>query len=379
MKRISDTTILAFALIALVILAAIAVAVAPPPEAPTLSNRNDRRDGAMVLALWLERRGYNVREVLTYDQLDEVDVLFVLEPLWSQAAADNALALQRWVKAGHTLIAAGTPLALNPMIEPYDLTLAYLPFSSQPLSLAAPSLLTPPVDTFRADPAASIVTDRDGVVSHVFSGDDPVLVSLNEGQGRVWVSGALRPFTNEGLHDPNSAHLILNLLANVPRGSTIGFDESIHGFGAPVEQSLSGWLLGTAPGWGILLALIITMGFLALRGRRFGRAIPLPHDRLRRESVEYIIAMATLFRRSGQRQAILAHYNEQVRRRVAERYPIDPRLDTTDFANALAYYEPALDATSLRQMMERLSQQQISEHDLVKTVFEVHHFLRSMN
>ena len=59
-------------------------------------------------------------------------------------------------------------------------------------------------------------------------------------------------------------------------------------------------LLTTPPGLGLVLAFGLTFVFLALRGRRFGRIVPLPDETLRREPVEYIQAMANLYRRSGQ-------------------------------------------------------------------------------
>lgn len=381
MKRRSDVTVLAVGLIALVIVLAVAAVIAPPPPAPALSARSSDRDGAMALELWLKQSGYRVREVLSYGHLADLDVLLVLQPLAFQFADSDAATIQRWVERGHTLIAVGTPLALNPVIQPYRLSLHYLPTSDQSLAQAAPLLLSPPVNPFQGEAVAVVFPDDQTVqlVPRVFSNDQPVLASLTVGQGQVWVSGALRPFTNQGLHDPESAKLIANLLTSVPRGSTIGFDEAAHGFGDTSQATITGWLFGTAPGWGIILALVITMSYLALRGRRFGRAVPLPEERLRRESVEYIVAMGTLFRRSGQRQAVLEHYDEQVRRRMAERYAVDPKLDAVEFVNAVAYRDPTLDDAALRDLMLLLKQTSVSERELVETVYAVDNFLRSLN
>jgi hypothetical protein len=203
-------------------------------------------------------------------------------------------------------------------------------------------------------------------------------VSASHGAGRVWVSGALRPFTNLGLQDPGSARLVANLLAGFPPTFTVGFDEAAHGYGDPASQSLSGWLFGAAPGWGIVLALVITMIFLATRGRRFGRAVPLPDERLRRESVEYIYAMATLFRRSGQRSEILRHYDDQLRRRLSERYAVDPKLEAIEFVKTVVYRDPTLHEAELRDLMKRLSQKKVSEPDLIRIASDVDQFLRRL-
>jgi hypothetical protein len=373
-----DARILAASLVVLVILAAITVAVAPPPEAPPLSVRNADRDGAMALQMWLRDSGYDVREVLSYNQLDDVDVLFVLEPELFIYSDAEAQLLQSWVEEGHTLIIAGTPLAANALLTPYDLSLNFLPFSAEMLSPAAPSLVNPPFGTVRAEAVSVVETERADVVPHLFSIDQPVLVSASHGAGRVWVSGALRPFTNLGLQDPGSARLVANLLAGIPATSTIGFDEAAHGYGDPASQSLSGWLFGTAPGLGIVLALVVTMAFLTTRGKRFGRAVPLPDDRLRRESVEYIYAIATLFRRSGQRSEILRHYDEQLRRRLSERYAVDPKLDAIEFVKTVVYRDPTLDEAALRDLMKRLSQTKVSEQELIRTASDVDQFLRRL-
>ncbi len=373
-----DARILTVSLVVLVILAAITVAVAPPPEAPPLSVRSAGRDGAMALQMWLRRSGYDVREVLSYNQLDAVDVLFVLEPLLFIYSGEEAQLLQRWVEDGHTLIIAGTPFAVNSLLAPYELSLNFLPISGEMLSPAAPSLISPPFSAVRAEAVSVVETERADGAPHLFSVDLPVLVSASHGAGRVWVSGALRPFTNLGLQDPGSARLVANLLAGIPTTFTIGFDEAAHGYGDPASQSLSGWLFGTAPGWGIVLALVVTMVFLETRGRRFGRAVPLPDERLRRESVEYIYAMATLFRRSGQRSEILRHYDDQLRRRLSERYAVDPKLDAIEFVKTVVYRDPTLDEAVLRDLMKRLSQKKVSEQELIKTASDVDKFLAQL-
>jgi len=88
--------------------------------------------------------------------------------------------------------------------------------------------------------------------------------------------------------------------------------------------------------------------------------------------------MATLFRRSGQRSEILRHYNDQLRRRLSERYAVEPKLDTIEFVKTVVYHDPALDEAVLRDLMKRLSQKKVSEQELVKTASDVDEFLRSL-
>jgi hypothetical protein len=194
----------------------------------------------------------------------------------------------------------------------------------------------------------------------------------------VWVSGALRPFSNLGLHDPGSSRLMVNLLAGLPSGAVIGFDEARHGF-SETPSSVMNWLVSVPPGWGILLALALTLVYLGLQGRRFGRALPLPDDRLRREPVEYIQAMANLFRRSGLRSEMLGHYRSQLRRRLTERYTVDPKLNDTELVKAVIYHEPSLDEAELRRVLKALSNPRPSESDLVSAALDVDTWLRRLH
>jgi len=371
----TDFKILVGALVALTVLIAIGVLITP--ETPPLSVRNDGPYGAMALRLWVERSGFNVREVLTLDELDSVDALFILEPYTLRDETD-AYTLQTWVSEGNTLVIAGSPFGINNLLTPYDVALHYLFSSPGTLQPAAPTLLNPAFNAFHAEAFAHIETERADVAYHVYGDDRPVLASLNEGDGHVWIFGGLRPFTNRGIHDPGSARLIANIMASIPPDAVIGFDEGIHGLGTPGGNSFNAWLFGTSPGLGVLLIFGLTLLWLALRGRRFGRPIPLPDDRLRRESVEYIVAMATLFRRSGQRTEMLKHYEHQLRRRLSERYAIDPHLDAIEMVKAVVYRDSTVDETALRDLFKNLARKKLSEADLVKTVADLDAFLKTL-
>ena len=84
--------------------------------------------------------------------------------------------------------------------------------------MAAPTLLNPPIpDKLHVEPVYRIDSDRSDAAIHLSNGGEPVLVSFGERQGMVWIAGMFYPFTNEGLHDPSNARLILNLLSGVPK------------------------------------------------------------------------------------------------------------------------------------------------------------------
>jgi hypothetical protein len=348
----------------------------PKPTGVPLSVRDDDANGGMVLALWLGGSGYQVRQVLTKPiQLDGLDVLFVLNPV-SPYTEQEVQEVRDWVRRGNTLIIAGAPNTVNKLLEPFRVSVTPLFLMDDTISPAAPTLLTPPFDKVRANPVYGIRSTRPDLLPHMLSGSTPILASFREESGTVWISGALRPFSNRGLSEDesNSSRFVLNLLAEISPKAVIGFDEAHHGFDQPL--SLMGWLVGTAPGWGLIVGLVVTMVYLTLRGRRFGRAVPIPEERLRREPVEYIQAMANLFRRSGQRVEILEHYQSQLRRRLSERYAVDPKMNDVELLKTVVYRDPTIDEATLRSLLERLSRRQVNEQDLVSTVKDVDAWLR---
>jgi hypothetical protein len=363
-------------LFGILVLAIFFTLVMPRPTGVPLSVRDDDANGGMVLALWLERSGYQVRQVLAKPiQVDDVDVLFVLNPI-SPYTDQEVQAVRDWVRRGNTLIVAGAPNMVNKLLEPFRVSVATLVLMDDTISPAAPTLLSPPFDKVQANPIYGIRGTRPDVIPHMLSGNTPILASFQEEEGTVWISGALRPFSNRGLSETesNSSRFVLNLLAHISRDSVIGFDEAHHGFDQPL--SLMGWLLGTAPGWGMIIGLVVTMIYLTLRGRRFGRAVPIPEERLRREPVEYIQAMASLFRRSGQRGEILKHYRGQLRRRLSERYAVDPKMNDIELLKTVVYRDPNIDEATLRSLLQRLSRRQVNEQELVSAAKDVDMWLR---
>lgn len=380
-----DVRVLLTALAILVIGGIVLTLMAPPPPAPPLSVRNQRANGAMLLRDWLDELGFQTREMLTEPmRLDTIDVLFVLDPALTYDASEVAL-IADWVRRGNTLIVAGEPFFVNDLLRPFRVSARYLFYRAeedQILSPTSPILQTPPFDRVRAEPQIAIgdieVRKREDVAVHLAVSTQPVLVSFREGRGRVWVSGAFRPFTNRGLGtDGASARLLLNLLAGIPRGATIGFDEVRHGF---TEQpaTLAAWLTQTPPGWGVMIGAALTGVYLGLRGRRFGRAVPLPDSALRREYVEYIQAIANLLRRSGQRAEMLRHFDGQLRRRLSERYGVEPHLSADDLAKAVAARDPAQDAAALRDVLVRLARKSVSEAELVRIAADVDGLIERM-
>lgn len=377
----TDTRLTIVALILIAIIAVVSVGTIPPPPAPSGSVRSSAKDGAMALKLWLAERGYTTTEVLTTRIAPEsYDALFVLNPLKAYSP-DDAERLRLWVQRGGRLIVAGAPLITETWLHHFDVNLIFNAAwrTDDTLPTNSATLNRPAAQTVQVGnvPAYRIESARTDIASQITDEHGHIMISFPEGAGMVWVLVTAYPLTNLGLRYPGSGELALNLLAGLPGNAQIAFDEAVHGFGEGA-QTLSAWLFTTSPGWGIVAGTMITFIYLLSRGRRFGRIIPLPEERLRRESVEYIQAIATLLRRTGQREEIVKHYHERLRRRLSERYVLDAKLPDDQLVHLAAARDPALEETALRNVLRRLSNAHVSEGELVRLASDVNEWIRKL-
>src|SRR5579871_4040463 len=152
MRRLTDTQLMIGAVIALAIIAAV-VAIFGYEGGPPLSIHSADPDGALALRLWLEKQGYTVRELLSKPiQPDDAAVLFILAPIEDYPATEIT-SLGNWVRAGHTLIVAGSPSQVNDVLAPYGMLLDYhFEDSNSQYSQAGPAFLAPPFDKAKIAP-----------------------------------------------------------------------------------------------------------------------------------------------------------------------------------------------------------------------------------
>lgn len=373
MKRLTDTQYLIFGLIGIVLAAYIVALVNPArPEPGPLSAESAKRDGALALRLWLEESGYIVQTFTDEVSLDDLDLLLVLNPP-APYSVSEAREVWEWINSGGRLIAAGTPFRIQSLLDVFDVRLEDFYVDTEANSQTAPLLQSPTVQAVPIQGYYRISSTPDDAVAHIIDGTNTVLISFSVARGDIWVSGTSYPFTNLGLQDADSARLILNMLAGLPPGAVIGFDEALRLENPP---TLLRWLFNTPPGFGIVLSMGLTMTFLAMRGRHFGRSVPLPEDRLLREPVEYIQAIANLYRRSGQRAVILAHYKTQLRRQLCERYGLRLTINDNDLIHTITNRSPEIDQAELTKLFERLSSQRVSEQELVSVALALDEWLR---
>lgn len=378
MKRFSRDTWLALVLFFIL---TIVTAVAVYQEAqnaidqPDLAAFSDEPEGAKALFLYLNEIGFVADDSVQteFEIPNDTDVMLLLEPFFGMADTEWEQ-IDEWVRDGGTLIISGSNLGTLVAFDRYNTRLRGNPLQDLSVSLQNPLMVSPaiPVST-TLENEFILVTDRENILIHLASSEDgqPVIISFQQGSGRVVLSAMPQVFTNQGLAEPGHAEIALNLITAGGEVQNIWFDEWHHGI-RPTIDSTGGrnWLQGTPVGRAILyLALVLFIG-LILRGRIFGRPVPLQKELHRRAPLEYISGIANLSRRAGNRTAVLEDYHGRLKRTIGHRYRVNPSLPDNEFIQQLSAYDSDLDEEALRSLLNRLSQKNVSEDDLVEMAAE---------
>ena len=188
--------------------------------------------------------------------------------------------------------------------------------------------------------------------------------------GRVILSSTPYIFSNLALKDDGTAALILNLIALTGRDGPVWFDEWHHGFQSENIVGPGQWLQNTPGGHAILFVVGTIFVALLLQGRAFGRPVPLSHEIKRRGPLEHVTAIANLNRKAGHRNEVLRGYHHRLKRRLGQRYRLDPSLSDEEYVNLLSQYNPSIEKEALRKLLKRLSQRDVSESELLKLASE---------
>lgn len=383
MIKLTRDHLLALGLLALLITITFVAGFLTPDlrQLPPYASFSNTQEGTRALMLWLQELGYTVsgESEGVFSVPKNTAVMLMLEP--TEMVTDGQWRLiDDWVDAGGTLIMAGESFYLANAVEHYQFSMRPLGTGAETLTLQLPLLEYPTVDSAVSARASTYLeSDRDDYVVHLASGQQPVLVSFRQGDGRVFISAAPFPFSNLGLKQAGNPPLILNLVGTGRRSGGIWFDEWHHGIRGTQEISgLFQWLLRSATGRALLFIAIVAFVALVLQGRRFGRPLPAPSDISRRAPLEYITAIANLHRRAGHRSAVMAQYHHSLKRELGYRYRLSVDLDDEEFVARLASFQPDIDTEALRTLLSRLRQLSPSETDLIQTAAQVSDWLEGV-
>jgi len=374
MKSLSRDTKLAIGILVLLVLVTTLAALQRETQQryPPLSSFSSAPDGALALKLWVKELQYHVDEQVLSNFIPprDVSILLMLDPV---LPAENEMqALDDWVEAGGTLIAMGEQYSMYSLVDHYQFGLNYLsdqssiPVSGTPL-FGSPST----VDLKNTKVSYALESERDDFVVLVAYQGQPVVISFEQGQGRVILGTVVGSFTNAGLKKAGNPELVLNILALAGTKDTIWFDEWHHGLRSG-EQILgpSQFLRRTPVGRSLLFIAITVLIVFFIQGRGFGRPVPLPQQIRRRGALEHVTGIANLSRRAAHRQAVMAHYHQQVKRKLGQRYRLDPNMDDRQYVDALAGYNPSLDKDELINLLSQLKRPEVSEAQMVHLAAE---------
>lgn len=371
MKRISRDTWLAISLVVILIIITVASAVrtARGEAIPAYASFSTRPDGVQALRLWLDALGYTTsNDSSEVFQLPEnASLVWIMEPSTS-ISEEEWKVIDDWVEKGGTLILAGESLRSMLALEHYQAQVLFLAQPLEALTLQVPLFNSPPITgMISVNAHALLETTRQDYATLLAGEEKPVLVSIKQGEGRVFLSTTPFPFSNAGLKQAGNPELVLNLVATARPGS-VWFDEWHHGIRTSQREIIGPdqWLRYTPAGHALLYVAGVIFLALVLQGRSFGHPVPLSRDVTRRAPLDYATALANLNRRAGHRAAVLRHLSQQIKRNLGRRYRIDPSLPDEEYIAELAHMRPDLDTVELLSLLKRLRQLTVSEREMVQ-------------
>jgi hypothetical protein len=374
MKSLSRDTRLAIGILVVLVLVTTFAALQQETQQqyPSLSSLSSAPDGALALKLWVKELQYEVNEQVLADFVPpkDISILLMLNPILP--GERELQAIDDWVEAGGTLIAIGEQYSMYSLVDHYRFSLNYLSEQNTVPASETPLLSSPPaMDLKNVKVSFSLQSERDDFVVLVAYQGQPVVVSFEQGQGRVILGTVAESFTNAGLKQPGNPELVLNILALARAKGRIWFDEWHHGLRTGEQILGPGQFLRRTPvGRSMLFIAFAVLIVLFLQGRGFGRPVPLPQEIRRRGALEHLTGMANLSRRAAHRSAVMLHYHQQIKRKLGQRYRLDPNMDDRQYVQALAGYTSSLNQDELLSLLTRLRRRDLNEAQMVHLAAE---------
>lgn len=273
--------------------------------AEKLSTFRASPDGAKALARLCERLGARVeRRTERLIALEGVDLLFVLEPQATRARGpflatvgvdkDEAAAVERWVKAGGTLVVAATEE--TELHEKFGVTVGPARAAVGEVGPAVPSAFADGVERLAtASAPLGLTALREEAIPILRRGDSIFGLAIRVGSGKAVFLADPAVLSNRFLAAADNAVLAGNLLAAArPRGR-VAFDEVHHGFAG--DRGVMGYVGRRSLAPLLVQACGAILSFAAAVGGRRGRA-PLVEEERPPESRESVRAMAEIYGRA---------------------------------------------------------------------------------
>ena len=347
------------------------------PVIPYLSS-SSAPSGTLGLKMWMNELGYASREIspTAFVLPADAKIIFIIEPLMSVTATEWTI-LDQWVEAGGLLIIAGDNNATDALLSHYELGLMYLGVRAKELDIATPLLNSPTLVSAPFKTSVGLFNQRDDIVTLLAINHTPVIASFEKERGRVIVSSTPYPFSNIALKENQlNGALILNLAALAVKPGPVWFDDWHHGIQKESVVGPEQWLRETPGGRSVVFIVATVFFALILRGRAFGRYVPLPGEIRRRGPLEHVTAIANLNRKARHRREVLSQYHQRVKRQLGKRYRLDSSLPDDEYVRILALHNPSIDKNGLSELLKKLSKKKITEAELVKLATEASEWMK---
>lgn len=346
-RRLAAIVLASTALLALVALATARTAEREAGLVFSYASTDAGPGGVLGLRRWLASLGYHTRSVQgqRFSPPEDAHALFVIGPL-EPVRPEEAQRLRDWVAQGRLLlVASDRGLVDEALFAAFGASLEDR--AAGPIEGSISPALSSPAFRDLSTGTARALALREPAAVHVGDGERAIVATRRVGRGRVFLSSAPDMLANANIRSAGNDRLVLNLLAGAPRDAVVAFDEFHHG--AHVEPDLMGILVDTAPGRALLFAGLVAFAYVALRGRRFGAAVPL-EERPARSSLDYVRSFAALLRRSRAGGLAAERLARLYRRRVARVLGLRRTASDEDVVAALARHD-AERAAALREML----------------------------
>jgi len=374
MRRLSRDARLGIGIFAILLLITIFAATRRQTveEFPRLSTLSPAPDGALALKLWVDKLDYKINEdvLAAFVPPEDASIILMLEPYFPTER--ELKSIDDWVEKGGTLILIGDQYGTFSAVDHYEFSFNYQQNNNGTLRIESPILLSP--SSFSPSDSRTRITldsERDDYVVLVTNDGQPVLVSFDQGDGRVILGTITEVFTNAGLKNTGNPELVLNILALAKEKGTVWFDEWHHGEQSG-EQILGpeDFLRRTPIGHALLFIAFVVPIVFFMQGRGFGRPVPLPQEIKRRGAIEHVTGIANLSRRAALRSSVMLNYHQQIKRRLGQRYRLDPGMDDEEYVRKLSDYNPVIEKAELLNLLKRLKRSDMGETEMVNLAVE---------
>ena len=315
-------------------------------------------------------------------RLKNYDVLF-LHDLTKTPTENEVSDIQNFVKDGGTLIiSGGYQIIMERFADAYGLKLKSLSNRLEYVNRKEDEPFFPTNAVDRIHPRAYFtIQSNERYMANLYGvGNQAVVATFQDGDGRVFFSTSDYLFDENGLRHNANARLFYNLMSTLPSHTRIGLAETnYYTKNISPNNTFIHFVFKTPWGLAAVYICLILFVFMTLRGKRFGEPLNI-HTNNRRLSTEYVHAMTILYQKGNTRKDILQHIREKFRADLASRWNINPNMETAAYIEQLTlrgFVDEDSELTNLLRDLEPVGN--ISETQLIEIAKRVETYRTNTN